>query len=67
MKRSEQMTCDSCIWYEQCGGDLCEDYSPGDGGDAITYYEDILEENEEEYRMVVLQYADCDGYGGDDI
>lgn len=39
---------------------MCEDYSPTDGGDAITYYENILVENAEEYRLVVLQYVDDD-------
>lgn len=64
MKRSEDKTCDGCIWYEQCAGTPCDDYSPISCDSTITYYEEILNENAGEYGMVILQYVDYDVYGG---
>lgn len=58
LKKSDNRTCDGCIWYEQCAGTPCDDYSPASCGTEITYYESILEENAAEYRKTVLQYVD---------
>lgn len=63
--------CISCLWNDQCGelsaceesglcnGRPCHHYSPiDDTPGCFTYYESILAENIDEYRLVVAEYAD---------
>lgn len=50
-------SCESCIWYGQCGDKTpCEDYTSWDDDPlAFTYYESILTENAAEYAGFVAE------------
>ena len=65
--------CLSCLWSDQCGrlyqcscdgtcGESCSFkcnfYSPIDEGPSFTYYDTVLAENVEEYRLVSAEYGD---------
>lgn len=46
--------CSGCYWYEQCGGELpCDDFTPLDGRDDISFYHQIIKENSREYRSLL--------------
>lgn len=59
----KQDSCCNCIWYDKClAAGVCE---PGcddhtSMGDEVetTHYRSILDENADEYRLMVEEYAD---------
>ena len=61
--RKRQHKCENCIWFDKCmaagvNPEDCDDYSPADDSDELTYYDSILAENIAEYRLVEEEYSD---------
>lgn len=55
MKHDEN-TCRGCLWEDSCNSSVrCEDYTPTNQESDILYYQNILKENDEEYRSVVQE------------
>lgn len=64
MRKTHKKSCSGCYWCCQYvdRNYVCEDYTPLDpeevSEDNITYYNDILRENYEEYEDVIEEYSD---------
>lgn len=55
-KRKEVM-CDSCYWQDQCNSRRkCDDYTPIEDSEDISYYQAILQENAEFYRRLEKEF-----------
>lgn len=49
-------TCHGCLWADNCNfGNRCDDYTPMNDEQDISYYKDILKENDREYRLIMLE------------
>lgn len=65
MRTTHKRSCSGCYWCCQCedrNDDVCEDYTPLDPEeieeDEISNYNRVIEENYDEYSLVVNNYSD---------
>lgn len=57
-KNKNRIGCAGCIWEYDCGGVRCEDYSPMDGSDEISFYESDLKMRVNDYGQMIKEYND---------
>ena len=51
--------CRSCLWCDQCAGEICDDYSPIDDLAEDIYVKD-LDDRAAVYQEMINDYADCE-------